>query len=144
MIERNALLERTGLTPRQLTRLRSFRLIPAPTWRPVPGRGGGTSEYPDSVLDRIAYIKLLQAEGLSLADIADRLRGTIVIPATHEPGPGTARVRLPVNPHRDATIERLWAQTAGRLDGQELVGLTVRVITENGQRMAYVAGALVR
>jgi len=144
MIATRELLERSGLTPSQLSRIRTLRLIDAPTYRPTPGVKGDRWHYSEEALYRLGVIRQMQDEGLSLAEIAERLRGTTVMPATREPGAGEVEVMAPVNPDLEHTCSRLWAQVEELLGSRELVGLRLVGAREDGKLVLYVAGALVR
>lgn len=144
MIERNELLEKTGLTIDQLKNLRRFRLIPKPIRAGTTEQGGSTSYYPDETLDRITYVRAMQAMGTALPKIAEYLKETEVIGGTSEPDTEAVEVKLPVNPDLDGTARLLWDKVADLLPGKKVVGLRVVQTIEDGQPHAYVVGAIVK
>ena len=76
MIPTKVVREKTGLTTRQLKHLRTLHLIPKTTMIPSTGGRGPTFAYPATVLNRIRLIKILQAKGISLNQMAKHARGT--------------------------------------------------------------------
>jgi DNA-binding transcriptional MerR regulator len=76
MIPTKILREKTGLTSTQLYHLRKLGLIPKPTRIPTIGHGGSTYAYPATVLNRIRLLKILQAKGIPLTQIARQATGT--------------------------------------------------------------------
>lgn len=144
MIESGDLLAKARITRSHLHYVRLLRLIPKPARRGLPGCSGSACYYPDETLDIIRHINHLHARGISFPRIARRLGGTTFVSATHNPQLAAVQVNLAHIPDPQLTAKRLRAQVEGMLDGQELVALTVRVATEDGQPTAHLTGAFVR
>ena len=75
MIAREDVQRLAGVTRNKLIYLRQLRLIGAPQCKSTPGRGGKASEYPDDTIRRIEMLQGLQAQGMTLREISDGLRG---------------------------------------------------------------------
>ena len=86
----NEVLAETGLTHPMLNRLKDLGIVPKPKRQGLGNRKGVIGVFEDDVIDIINWVKLQQSSGLSLAQIAEKLReakveeGELVAP---KPGP---------------------------------------------------------
>jgi DNA-binding transcriptional MerR regulator len=131
-------LEETGLTYPMLNRLRDLHILPRPKIKGLGRRKGVISEYDDSVINIINWVKLHQERGLSLSEIAELRRKELdeveVIKPTED-----YLIPLKSDPAKsyldayDNLYDWLQRQIKQQVPGYELYGVYTEKVIRNGE-----------